>query len=776
MRILYSWLAEFVDGLPGAAELAKMLTERGVEAEVITPLADGAGPLQAVKVLRKLPGDDAPFSYEVEGADGKAMTLASRAGNIPDGYTVLASAYAIPTLDEMGVAPVRFPLCIPEGMAKADVEADCVIDFAVVSNRGDLLSHLGMAREAAVACGGAVKMPQMADAGHEPVGKDRPVIELPAPDLCPRYVGCYLGEVRIAPSPAWLAYRISLCGAAPISNIVDLSNYVLFELGQPLHTFDRDLLHGAISARRAAQGEKFTAINHVEYTLADSHLVIADAKHAVAIAGIMGGVDSEISAGTKGVLLESAYFTPRNIRVSCKRIGLQSESSQRFGRGTDPTMPPRAARRFIKLAEDIGAAKYIAGSMNDANVYVQGGNAIAFDCVRINALLGSSFSDEQICGPLTSLGFTIGKEHSATRAMPPAWRHDIERWEDLAEETLRVNLFDALKAKQLVIPLKSGRKEMHLEFIERAEDALLRMGAQQIVSQPFISPRRAAQFHGEGHSLVALLNPDSADQAFIPGSLLPGMLAAAEHNRRHGQQPPLMFECARIFSTKPFASAEYFTQKPGSGEFHEQQALGLMFGDGFITPAHIAPDFSAQSPLFMLKGSVDALLDALGIAQAVMVPDAHPGLAGGKSFALNIGDENVGFIGEVDNALMEAEGGRIAYAQLSLDALMKLAHSRTQALAFSPYPAMERDLALLLPSETRAESVLAVIREACGALLTDVYPFDIFSGKQVAAGQKSVAFHLVFQAERTLSGAEVDELIQAALGELRAKLGAVVRE
>jgi len=778
MRILYSWLSEFVNRLPKAAELARALTERGVEAELLIPLKPAVANLTIGRVTGQSTGEDEQVAYSVE-VNGKTKTFTSRAADIPVGCEVFLNVEngIIPTLEELGLAPVRFPLVKPEEMSVEEVAADCVIDFAPVSNRGDLLSHLGIAREAALAVGRELRMPALAKVDVDAEGADRPTIELPAPDLCPRYVGCYFDNVKIEVSPDWMAYRLSLCGVNPISNIVDLSNYLLFELGQPMHTFDRDVLSGTISARRAMPGERFTAINHVEYELTDNHLVIADEKNAVALAGVMGGVESEIRETTASVLLESAYFTPQNNRTTSKRLGLQSESSLRFGRGIDPQLPPVAARRFIYLTEDIGAASFVQGSFVDANVYKQDASPIAFDCARVNSLLGANINVNSMVDALVKLGMAVKRNGEHFTAAPPSWRHDIEIWEDLAEEVMRLNLFDSLQARALRIPLKSGTLEPSLSFARRIEDLLTRLGGQQMMNQAFLSPERADVFYGKEHQLVPVQNPDSADQAFLIGSLLPGMLASAEHNRRHSERPPFCFEIARIYSLQKFETGvSHALDIDGKGHY-EQQALGLIYGDGFTPPAHLRPDFSGESPMFVLKGVLNELFAEIAGQEFEYVEARQAAMATGRTFGMVAGGSALGIIGEIASSMLESAEERFAFAQLNLDRLAGFAERRLQLAGYSVYPRVERDLALLVPADLEVMEVLNIIREAGGELLKDAFPFDVYRGRQIPPGQKSVAFHLVFQSpERTLTGIEVDERMLAALVELHRAKNIVIRD
>jgi len=779
LRILLSWLRDFVSVGDSPAELAHELTQRGVEAEILLPLEAHLHGLAFGRLVTWLGPAETGARYQVE-IDGASHVLTSRAQAIPDDFIVGCNleAKSIPTLEELGLSSVRFPLVRPREMTPDEMAGDAAIDFAVVSNRGDLLSHLGLAREVAAIDNRPLKFPPVSEMEASSESPSGPSITLASPALCPRYVGAFLDVAEIAPAPDWMAYRLSLCGVSPISNIVDLSNYILLELGQPLHTFDRRRLSGGIIVRNSRDGEKFIAINHEEYELDGSFLVIADEEKAVALAGVMGGLDSEIAEDTKQVLLESAYFEPRHIRIESKRLGLASESSLRFGHGIDPEMPPRAARRFIRLAEEIGAARALPESLVDAGGSFHKPSRIELPLPFLEASLGVAFERKDVAEKLARLGVAAETSGESIIASPPSWRYDLETKEDLAEEVLRLNLFDSLPEIPPLIPLKHGGPEPALAFEDAVADRLLQLGAQEIASYGFLSAQRAQLYWGDPLSLAAMLNPDSADQQYMKPTLLPGLVSALVRNLRHGENPPLLFELGRIFSRQPFAAGEsYLLQVPGE-EYHEQRALGLLFGGDFIPPAHCPPSFAAASPFFILKGVADYLLgdDA---PRCKLSPVARRGLAEGRAFELRVGDALLGFIGEVGDAVRRDEGieQTLAYLELSLDALQPYVRAEPSFHAYSPYPRVERDLALVMPFEMPASEPQALIAEACGDELADVYPFDLYHGPQVPAGAKSVAYHLVFQhPERTLTGEEVDARILAALTKLHDKSGIVLRD
>jgi len=780
LRILVSWLHDFLSVGETPAELAHELTQRGVEAEVLLPLAPVTKRLTFGRVATWLGPAEAGARFEVE-VEGKSLSLTSRAREIPDDFIVgcFLEEKSIPTLEELGLSPVRFPLVQPRRMSSDELAADAVVDFAVLSNRGDLLSHLGLAREVSAIDGRPLTFPPLSAMDASRRGDDAPSITLANPELCPRYVGTFLDVTQIAPSPDWMAYRLSLCGVSPLNNIVDLSNYILLELGQPLHTFDRSQLQGGIIVRNARPGEKFVAINHQEYELDDSFLVIADEEKPVALAGLMGGLNSEISETTRQVLLESAYFNPRHIRVESKRTGLASESSLRFGHGIDPEMPPLAARRFIHLAEETGAARAIDGSLVDAGEFNYEPPRIELPAGFLDRFLGVPFDRQQVAAKLELLGLSVESAAESIVASPPSWRHDLLSKEDIAEEVLRLNLFDSLPEIPPLIPQKHGAPERALAFEDAIADRLLHLGAQEIASYAFLSAQRAQLYWDDPKSLVAMQNPDSADQQYMTPTLLAGLISALARNLRHGENPPLLFELGRIFSRKPFASGEsYLLHTSGGEEYHEQRALGVLFGADFIPPTHYPPSFAAASPFFVLKGVADYLLDERS-AHCKLSPSPRRGLAEGRAFELRVGDALAGFIGEVSDHPRNEEGieQTLAYMELSLDAIQPLTPPHPSFHAFSPYPRVERDLALVMPFETPAAEPQALIAEACGDELADVYPFDLYHGPQVPDGMKSIAYHLVFQhPERTLTGEEVDARILAALTKLYQQSGIVLRD
>jgi len=773
-----------VDAPADVEQVARALTERGIEAETVVRLAQFIGRLTPVKVLKKVEQTEGYATYEVA-VEGTRHRVKSRAKEIYEGLTVLADLkeLEIPTLEELGISPVRFPLVKPKRMPEYEFFNDGVIDFAVVSNRGDLLSHLGIAREVKVAYGKRIRECKVAEVSGG--GMDVPSITLKATELCPRYVGAFLDVNKIERSPDWIIYRITLCGVNPVNNVVDLSNYVLLELGQPLHTFDRDKLTGGIIVRRAIPAERFVAINHLEYTLDDSMLVIADEKKAVAIAGVMGGLDTEVSTATRRILLESAYFTPENIRVESKRLGIASESSLRFGRGTDPEMPPLAARRFIHLAQKIGACKFLEGSFNDVNSYVRESAGIRFSFEFLRSFLGADFDARQTINSLRQLGITIKKENKQLVAFPPSWRKDLEIAEDIAEEALRVSLFDGLKAKTVNVPLRSGITEDILAFEELAEDVMTSLGAQQTINYVFVSAERARIYRFGEDELVLLQNPDTSDQYCLQPTLLPGLIQAVSRNISHLEKPQVLFEIGRIYSLKEFGFAGGYEISGPNGKYYEQHALGVILGSGLSHPGIEKDSFAPAHSFYYLKGILQAFLAKLGIQSYRLEPTSYSVFTQDKSFIVLVEDKSagkwhsIGRIGEVNEEIAHQENieGVFCYLELSLDSLLPFSRTAIVMEEFSPYPPAVRDIALLMPLELESQRVAETIKASCGESLKNVDPFDVYVGEQIPPGMKSVAYRLAFQRmDRTLTNEEVDELILRSLEDLKEKWGVYLRD
>ncbi|MEP7117653.1 MAG: phenylalanine--tRNA ligase subunit beta, partial [Acidobacteriota bacterium] len=483
MRVLYSWLRDFVDVTDGPAEIGRRLSLRGLALEGIEPAP---------------PGDAPP-----------------------------------------GTAPVA---------------EDAVLDFDVTANRPDCMSVLGIAREVATLYGLPLRVPSAAAEGHlrsatlRAVAQDSFSVRIDAPELCPRYVGA-AADVRVDPSPNWMQRRLSALGVRPISNIVDVTNYVLLELGQPMHAFDLTRLAGqAIVVREARAGEPITTLDGKARTLAAGMLIIADAERPAAIGGVMGGADSEVRAGTTRIVFESAMFKAQSVRATSKRLGLRSEASMRFERGADPTVQAAAMARACALLEIIGAGRP-EGTMVDAQPRPHAPRVLTVSHVHIEALLGMPVPAAEVARILAALGFTLDAAASATawRVTAPGWRPDVIRAEDVIEEVGRHHGFEHLPATFPPVHHAPPPSDPRLVRDARARRAMLGMGFSEGISFAFVEEAAALPF-AAGAPLVTLANPLSESFAVMRPSVLPGLVDAVSHNRRHGRRDVRLFEIATAFS------------------------------------------------------------------------------------------------------------------------------------------------------------------------------------------------------------------------------------
>jgi phenylalanyl-tRNA synthetase beta chain len=793
MKVLKSWLSEMVAFELTPQALADGLTNQGVEVERLVDLSQWMSSESFAEVVALESEEDGAASYRVR-MNGQDFTLVSRDKAIQPGFLVYVDTHAkagrIPTLDELGVNGLRVALIKPKTMTPEQASREAVLEMKILSNRGDLLSHIGIARETALLTGGHATYPRVASVKLDKKGVTVP-IELKNIELCPRYVGIEFTDVRVAPSPDWMQYRLSALGVKPVNNIVDLSNYVMFEVGQPLHTFDRERIQGGIIVRNARDGEAFTAINHVDYTLSSSHLVIADHAKAVAIGGVMGGVESEIDERTKSVFLESAYFTPENIRTESKRLSLASESSLRFGRGIDPGGSALAALRFALLAEETGSARVVESSLNDVNTLYDVAKPVRTRSRRVSSLLGVRVTEAQFVGTLAKAGFfitpveTVVEGDHAYDVAAPVYRRDIEVEEDVVEEVLRLRGYTSTPDLMPTVPVGQGGFEPNLAFVESVRDVCVRLGLTETRSYAYYAERvcRAIGGDEDADALIVLSNPVSEDQNALRPSLIPGLLTAVATNLTRRPEPlPPLFEIGHTYVKRQPTHFQYATRCDGSRLF-ESQSLAVVLCEGGTLPSSQTPVLSRVPQAFILKGVARAVLDACGSAEATESDYDSPRYS--AAFAMSVGRERTAVIGEIARTVLEAFGieRRVWSLEMSLDAVKAAPKAEPKQYAPSDFPPVYRDIALLVPLTTPAKDALAKIAALAGDDLVSLRVFDEYIdprlGRHFKTGQplKNLAFSLTFQrADRTLTNAEIDGDVFGILAGMYAEMGAVLRD
>jgi phenylalanyl-tRNA synthetase beta chain len=638
---------------------------------------------------------------------------------------------------------------------------DVVMDFEVTANRPDCMSVIGIAREIAT----AYQLPLRSEGDGLASGENTIPVTIDDPDLCGRYVAA-IADVTVGPSPKWMQDRLTMCGVRPISNIVDITNYVMLELGQPMHAFDLAKMRGGVvKARRARPGETMTTLDGKKRVLSPDMLIIADAEKAEDIGGVMGGASSEITSATTRIVLEAAYFFPAQIRSTSKKLGLKTEASMRFERGADRTAPPRAMARACELLEKIGAGKTL-GPITDVYPKPYEPKTMRLERKRLTGLLGMDVPDEAVERILKSLGFEVRSAsakatagHAGWDITPPAWRVDMHREVDLIEEVGRHYGFEHLPTTFPGVEQAPPPSDARIARDRRVRTASLGMGFSEAITLAFIEAQAAEPFLTGAP--VTLANPLSELFSVMRPSLLPGLIDALSHNRRHGRRDVRLFEIGTRFSTAG-----------------ESRGIGLAW-TGLATADHWSGgrrdvDFSD------MKGVVQQLA-----ASSLVVPaftEATAGyLAPGRAASILVNGRVVGTLGQLDAAVAERRdlpaGDAVYVAEIDLDAVTAEAPAETLRAAPLPkYPAVVRDVSILVDDALSAETVRGTIRSAAPVTVIQVREFDRYQGKGIPDGKVSLSFRLTFQsAERTLTDEEVQAGMQRIIDALTRDLGAIQR-
>jgi phenylalanyl-tRNA synthetase beta chain len=647
---------------------------------------------------------------------------------------------------------------------------DAVIDFEVTANRPDCLSVIGLAREVATAYDLALSPgPATASASVQVGESDRVAIAIEAPDLCPRYAAAVADLGSTSRTPDWMSSRLQAAGVRPISPIVDVTNYVLLELGQPMHAFDLEKLGGrAIRIRRAVKGETIRTLDGIERRLDAGMLVIADKDRPQAVAGVMGGASSEVSSVTRTIVFESAFFKPASVRLTSKQLGLKTEASARFERGADVSAPVAGLQRAIALMELIGAGK-ISGPVVDRYPAVAHPARLHLRRTRLAALLGAAVPDQDVERILSRLGLDVSRSPDGWDVVAPTFRVDLLREVDLIEEVGRHHGFDLLEAAfpPLVQPAAPPDPRIGRDQIVRR--VLTAAGLSEAVTFGFIESRAAAPFQTAAGDTVAIANPLSAKFDTLRPSLLPGLVDAVAHNRRHGRRDVSLFEVGTRFSAGG-----------------ETRAVALACTGA---AAEHWKDGVREVDFFDVKGIVERLADAVGVALS-WTPASRSFLVAGHAAALTVasgndaGDSPLGIVGLLAPSIADERGAprqdAIFVAEIDLDAAWAARVAGDAAVQSLPrHPFVVRDLSIVVDDALPAEIIRGTIQAAgasAPAPLVSVRVFDRYGGKGVPNGRVSLSLRLTFQAvDRTLTDAEVQQSVDMVLAALVREHGAALR-
>jgi len=676
---------------------------------------------------------------------------------------------SICTLADLHAEQREFPHCIPDGIFVLqenckpgdDIKPvlgldDHVVEFEITPNRPDCLSVIGLAREAAATFDQPLTLhTPVVKGGADGVLTDLLDVETPAADLVPRYTARMVRNVKIAPSPKWIRQRLRAMGVRPINNIVDITNYVMLEYGQPMHAFDyRYVKGGKIIVRRAEEGEELTTLDGSVRKLTANHLVIADETRAVGLAGIMGGENSEIVADTADVVFESACFDGTCIRKGALALGMRTEASAKFEKGLDPLNTLPAVDRACELVELLGAGEVVDGVIDILNNVPQP-TVLKLEPDRINALLGTDVAPDEMVRILKKLDFTV----EGDQVTVPSWRGDVKQMADLAEEVARFHGYNN-------IPTTLMRGQTTLggySEAQKLEQALGRVcracGYDEIITYSFISPTYYDKIGWPAddprRQSFKILNPLGEDTSIMRTTTLPSMLEILTRNYNYRNRSARLYEVGKIYL-------------PGGpdGLANEKKYLTLgAYGD--------------EMDFFTLKGTVEAVLRDLRVENTSFEvcadnPSYHPG----RCAAVYAGQTLIGVIGQIHPLVARSYGvdGGFYCAELSFDALMAVKGADPEYIPLPKFPAVTRDIAVVCDEAVTVGALEAAIRRGAKGLLKEVSLFDIYRGKGIGEGKKSVAFNLVLRSDdRSLTAEEADEDVKSILDTLKSELGAVLR-
>ena len=663
--------------------------------------------------------------------------------------------------------------------AIADAGPAAVFDITVTPNRGDCLSLLGVARELAMTLRSEVRdrLPSVTESG--PSARSLVKITLDDPTLCPRYSARIVRGVKMGPSPEWAQRRLELCGLRPIGNVVDATNLVMLELGQPLHAFDYQLLRRAsgeqvpeIIVRRARRGERLTTIDAEDRELTPDILLITDPSGPIALAGIMGGSSTEIHDGTTEVLLESAHFDPSTIRKGARALGMSTEASYRFERTVDPGGTIRALDRAVELiAEFSENSVEIAAGVVDAYPEPIEEVEISLRPSRANSLLGLDLTAAEMAQHLRRLHLRV-EDGDTLLVRVPTFRQDLQEEIDLVEEVARVHGYENIPETLPRAAAGVGDLPPELAFEREVRHLMRGLGLSESVTSSLESPeahdRLALPADDPRRPAVAISNWKTVDRSRLRTTLLTSLLDVVADNRRRGVEDVSLFDTGRV----------YLPQAPDDLP-HQPQHLAIAVAGRMNSGLWQVPRELARWDFYALKGIIENLLKAIVRTPAQFAPEAQPPLRPGRAARVVVNGEVLGSLGELRPDVREAYDlpDPVFLAELDLEALRKHATDAPQYQPVSRFPAVTRDVALLLPRDVPAEKAERAIREAAGEHLESLTLFDAFEGRPLPAGQRNLAFSLAFRRpDRTLTDEEVDAAMGQIRGRLREKLGAQIRE
>ena len=800
MKASIEWLKEYSDIDVDAVKLGDILTMTGSKVETIEQRGNDIKNVVVGKILEivKHPDSDHLVITQMDlgdekvqivtGADnikvGDIVPVAKDGSELPGGVKIkkgklrgIDSCGMMCSVGELGLDINQYPGQIEHGIMILDKNLENklgedivdilnlredIIDFEITPNRPDCLAIEGLGRETAVSLGKEFKNPRKNI--DELKIEDKKEIEglkvdIEAPDLCYRYIARVVKNVKIAPSPEWLVRRLNACGIRSINNIVDITNYVMLEMGQPMHAFDINSIEGKhITVRRAKNGEKITTLDEEERTLDENDLVIADETKPVAIAGVMGGMNSEIEKDTETVVFESASFYGGAVRKTAKKVGLRTESSSRFEKGLSPENALRAINRAMELVEEINAGEVVEGKI-DVYPTKQKTNKINLDYDRINKLLGTEISKEEMIDTLEKLNIKVENDI----AIAPYFRTDIEQLADIAEEVLRFYGYDKLDTTLVESDTTIGIRNKEQKIEQKIKNVLVNSGLSEIYTYGFVSDKdlEKSKINKDlKETSILIQNPLSDEYRLMRPSTIPSMMQTLATNANKKNSSAKLFDISKSYKN--------INNEVENGEVPLQENILTigMYGDDI--------DF------YTVKGLIENVLETSSINRYDIVRETeNESYHTGRCANIKVGIDVIATIGEVHPEVLDNYGieKRAYLAEVNLSKVTKYSKVNKKYVEVPKFPAVERDIAIIVDEKVEVGQIEKIITKKAKKLLEKMQLFDIYRNEKLGDNKKSVAYSLIFRDKnRTLSDEEINGVMETIIGELQKTLNAELRK
>lgn len=808
MLVSYKWLQEYVDIQDvSPQDIAEKMTRGGIEIDFIHKLNKGILGVVVghVKECSQHPNADKLNVCLVDIGEEEPVQIVCGAPNVAAGQLVAVAKVGailpgnfkikkaklrgeisqgmICSLQELGIENKLVQKEFAEGIyvfsEEVEVGSDAlaalnlddeVLELDLTPNRSDCLNMIGVAYEIAALYEREVRLPEINIKANEEQASDYISVKVDVPDDNPYYGAIMIKDIKVGPSPLWLQNRLIAAGIRPISNVVDVTNYVLLEYGQPLHAFDYDRFGSKqVVVRRAQDGEEMVTLDDQERTLSSEHLLITNGHEPVAIAGVMGGATSEVHSGTTTVLLEAAYFKPTTIRKSSRELGLRSDASARYEKGVDPKRVLEAGKRAASLIAELTGGTIVSGVVEQDQLNVEPAT-VELELARMNNRLGMNVTIDEVKRFMDRLGFTYEQTEETTLLVTaPTRRADIQIEEDLVEEVARLYGYDHIPTTLPYGATTQGALTEYQKKRRRVRRVLEQSGLSQVITYSLTSPEKAKGFAGQSDGLldVRLSMPMSEDRSTMRTSLIPHLFDVLSYNFNRKNQDVHVYEIGSIF----LSEEETLTKQPKEKEMVAGALTGLWH-------EHSWQGEKKTVDFFVVKGILEGLFLELGLSESVQFKqvqkiDMHPG----RTAMINLNEKEIGFVGQVHPAKQKELDLKETYVyQLDLESILSFETNSVLYQSLPRFPAMVRDIALVVDKERSAKEVEDVIVQAGGDLLKNVRVFDLYEGEHMEKGKKSLAFSLTYlDVERTLTDDEVTKTHQQVLEQLEEKIGASLR-